>query len=209
MYGGRPEQRTGLINAQPKRPLSPLRRQQSEDGQPRLIRTRSTTMSQCHNVEAQGRAPRRTPQRPPQRRVIHTRREPGSTSTRPRFPRRWPTPGKRVSCGGMEDTEHQVICEMNGWTPVPGNLHPELAGRNGGDRPIIRGGQMLMEQPKEWEKESRSLDVQIRPPSKPSKSRSSAIVWPARKIGAKGFAVARGHFRTDRVSSLTAQDVLS
>ena len=39
--------------------------------------------------------------------------------------------------------------------PVPANRHPELAGRNAKEtEAIVRGGQMLMEQPKEYEKES-------------------------------------------------------
>lgn len=51
------------------------------------------------------------------------------------------------------------MAEMNGWTPVPANRHPELAGRNAKEtEAIVRGGQMLMEQPKEYEKESREME---------------------------------------------------
>ncbi len=63
---------------------------------------------------------------------------------------------KRVSCGGMEDTEHQVICEMNGWTPVPGSTIDLLVVTVATGRSFAAA--VLMEQPKEWEKESRSLD---------------------------------------------------
>lgn len=103
------------------------------------------------------RAAQRLQQRPPQRRVIYTganRFEYDKT----RVPQGMAYAWKRVTIGGMEDTEHAILCEMNGWTPVPGNRHPELTGSRGTDQPIIRGGQMLMEQPAEWEQESRSID---------------------------------------------------
>jgi hypothetical protein len=108
--------------------------------------------------EAPQRAPQRTPQRPPQRRHIYTG-ENRFNVDRSRIPPESAYAWKRVTIGGMEDTENQVMCEMNGWTPVPASRHPELMGtRVAPDAPIIRGGQMLMEQPKEWEKESRSID---------------------------------------------------
>ena len=99
----------------------------------------------------------RAAQRPPQRRVIYT----GSNKfdlDRTRIPPNTAYAWKRVSIAGMQDEEHQILNEMNGWTPVPGNRHPELTGSRGGDLPIIRGGQMLMEQPAEWEQESRAVD---------------------------------------------------
>lgn len=103
------------------------------------------------------RSGQRTSQRAPQRRVIYT----GTNRfdfDKSRIPEGMTYAYKRVTCGGMEDTEHQVLCEMNGWTPVPGNRHPELTGSRGSELPIIRGGQMLMEQPTEWAEESRNLD---------------------------------------------------
>jgi hypothetical protein len=65
---------------------------------------------------------------------------------------------RRVTIGGMEDTRRQIVSESNGWTPVPGNRHPELMGSRGTDQPIIMGGQMLMEIPEGWETEMRSID---------------------------------------------------
>ena len=103
------------------------------------------------------RAAQRTPQRAPQRRVIYT----GANRydfDKTRIPEGMAYAWKRVTLAGQEDTEHQVLCELNGWTPVPSNRHPELTGSRATDQPIIRGGQMLMEQPAEWEKESRSVD---------------------------------------------------
>ena len=145
-------------------------------------------MSSATMSEAQGRAPQRTPQRPPQRRVIHTG-ENRFNIDKTKIPQEMAYAWKRVSCGGMEDTEHQVICEMNGWTPVPGNRHPELAGRNGGDRPIIRGGQMLMEQPKEWEKESRSLDEFAAKQTLEEQVQRYSLA--GKKVGAKGVSRSR------------------
>lgn len=66
---------------------------------------------------------------------------------------------KRVTLAGMEDRRNQVLAEMNGWTAVPAERHPELVGmRANKGESIIRGGQILMEQPAEYEKESRDLD---------------------------------------------------
>ena len=96
-------------------------------------------------------------QRAPQRRVIYSgdNKFKFDDSKRPEgMSYAW----KRVTLAGQEDTEHQILCEMNGWTPVPGNRHPELMGPRASDQPIIRGGQMLMEQPTEWAEESRMLE---------------------------------------------------
>lgn len=98
----------------------------------------------------------RVRQRAPQRRVIYTgenRFDFDKSKIPPGMTYAW----KRVSIAGQEDKENQILTEMNGWTPVPGNRHPELAGKTADERPIIRGGQMLVEQPKEWEEESRAL----------------------------------------------------
>jgi hypothetical protein len=65
---------------------------------------------------------------------------------------------KRVSCGGQEDKQNQILAELNGWEKVPANRHPELSGHNAGEEPIVRGGLMLMEQPKEWAQESADID---------------------------------------------------
>lgn len=103
------------------------------------------------------RAAQRPPQRPPQRRVIYT----GTNRfdfDKSRVPEGMTYGWKRISVAGGEDTEHKILCEMNGWTPVPANRHPELAGRNPTDAPIVRGGLMLMELPTPWAEESRALD---------------------------------------------------
>lgn len=108
-------------------------------------------------ADAPTRAPQRAIQRPPMRRYIHTgenRFKFDESKVPPGYVYQW----KRVACGGVEDTEHQVITEMNGWERVPASRHPELMGQDKGDQPIIRGGLMLMQQPKEWEQESRSID---------------------------------------------------
>lgn len=99
----------------------------------------------------------RLPQRAPQRRVIYSG-ENRFKFDETRIPDGMAYAWKRVSLAGQEDTEHRILCEMNGWTPVPANRHPELMGHNATDQPIIRGGQMLMEQPKEWADESRMLE---------------------------------------------------
>lgn len=65
----------------------------------------------------------------------------------------------RVTLAGQEDKEHQIITEMNGWTPVPAERHPELSGRNAKPgEAIVRGGLMLVELPKEYAVESREMD---------------------------------------------------
>lgn len=65
----------------------------------------------------------------------------------------------RVSCGGMEDKENIIMSEMNGWTAVPAKRHPELAGLRAREtEAIVRGGLMLVEQPKEYEKEAREQE---------------------------------------------------
>lgn len=98
----------------------------------------------------------RTRQRAPQRRRIYTG-ENLFDLDQSRIPPGMAYTWKRVSLLGQEDKENQIIAEMNGWTPVPANRHPELAGKSGGEGPIVRKGLMLMEQPKEWEEESRAL----------------------------------------------------
>lgn len=104
-------------------------------------------------------AENRAIQRPPQRRVIFN-----STNKfdfdKSKIPSHMSYVWRRVSLAGQEDKENLVMAEMNGWTPVPANRHPELAGRNAKEtEAIVRGGQMLMEQPKEYEKESRDMET--------------------------------------------------
>ena len=65
----------------------------------------------------------------------------------------------RVTLGGQEDPRNQILHDMNGWTPVPADRHPELAGRT--PKPgqaIIRGGQMLMQLPKQYAEESDEVE---------------------------------------------------
>jgi len=66
---------------------------------------------------------------------------------------------KRKTFMGSEDIEHLVNLDANGWTPVPAERHPELSGtRLQAGAEIVRGGQMLMERPKEITDEARELD---------------------------------------------------
>lgn len=58
---------------------------------------------------------------------------------------------KRVTLAGKEDPENMILCEQNGWVPVPSERHPELVGARAiAGSSIIRGGQMLMELPKQY-----------------------------------------------------------
>jgi hypothetical protein len=58
---------------------------------------------------------------------------------------------KRVTIAGKEDPENMILCEQNGWTPVPNERHPELVGaRAPAGEAIVRGGQMLMQLPKQY-----------------------------------------------------------
>lgn len=62
---------------------------------------------------------------------------------------------KRITCKGETDTEHQIECAENGWTPVPAERHPEKAGRNAPTGSmIVRGGLVLMERPSQLTKEA-------------------------------------------------------
>lgn len=66
---------------------------------------------------------------------------------------------KLVTVGGMETPEEQILAEQNGWKPVPASRHPEMTGaRAQKDGAIIRGGQILMELPKQWYDEAREMD---------------------------------------------------
>lgn len=100
----------------------------------------------------------RSPQRAPQRRMIYT----GTNRfdfDRSRMPAHMEYVWRRVSVAEKPDTENAIMAEMNGWTPVPANRHPELAGHNAtATQQIVRGGLMLMEQPKEYAQESREMD---------------------------------------------------
>lgn len=62
---------------------------------------------------------------------------------------------KRVTIGGKEDPENMILCEQNGWEPVPAERHPELMGaRAPAGSSIVRGGQMLMQLPKQYKQEA-------------------------------------------------------
>ncbi len=103
-------------------------------------------------------AENRAIQRPPQRRVIFNSANKFDFD-KSKIPSHMSYVWRRVTLAGQEDKENLVMAEMNGWTPVPANRHPELAGRNAKEtEAIVRGGQMLMEQPKEYEKESRDME---------------------------------------------------
>jgi hypothetical protein len=103
------------------------------------------------------RTSQRTSQRAPQRRKILTDSNMFDLDISKK-PEGYAYAWRRVSIAGQEDTRRQIVSEANGWTPVPGDRHPELTGSRGTDQPIIMGGQMLMEIPEQWEKEMRSID---------------------------------------------------
>ncbi len=67
---------------------------------------------------------------------------------------------RRKTMFGAEDVENLINLDMNGWTPVPADRHPELSGRRvtvGGE--IVRGGLILLERPSEISDEARELDT--------------------------------------------------
>lgn len=57
---------------------------------------------------------------------------------------------------GEQQTQHNIKMARFHWTPVPASRHPEIAGENGGEKPIIIGGQMLCERPSYLNEESRA-----------------------------------------------------
>lgn len=69
---------------------------------------------------------------------------------------------KRCKIAGMEDEDNLILCEQNGWTPVPASRHPECAGmrraKEEPNSPIIKRGLMLMEIPTEWHDQSVEMD---------------------------------------------------
>lgn len=96
-----------------------------------------------------------------------------------RLPQRLPPRGKRYNAANIfdydeshrpPDTEYQwvaltvagqetrnlTVAQMNGWTPVPADRHPELAGPRSKDGHIVVGGQMLMEIPKQYYDEDKA-----------------------------------------------------
>lgn len=104
------------------------------------------------------RAEQRAEQRPSQQRMVRTgeNRFTHDTSLQPtNVTYEW----KRVSIWGKPDEEHQINMRNNGWTPVPANRHPELSLLTPSkDGVIVRGGQMLMERPKELTAQARLED---------------------------------------------------
>jgi hypothetical protein len=66
---------------------------------------------------------------------------------------------KRATYMGKEDVDHQIDLAENGWTAVPANRHPELAGRKvESDAMIVRGGLVLMERPTDVTFDARQED---------------------------------------------------
>lgn len=103
----------------------------------------------------------RADQRMPQRRRIFTpgnRFEYDESKTPPGMTYQW----VRATLAGQEDPENLILAEQNGWTPVPAGRHPELAGLRAAETnpngEIRRGGQILMEQPKEYYQEAQEMD---------------------------------------------------
>lgn len=57
-----------------------------------------------------------------------------------------------------QETRNQTVALMNGWTPVPAQRHPELAGPRTQNDHIVVGGQMLMQIPKQYYDEDQDLN---------------------------------------------------
>ncbi|HWG71255.1 MAG TPA: hypothetical protein VN692_17695 [Steroidobacteraceae bacterium] len=128
----------------------------------------------------------RAEQRTPQRRMIFTgtNRFDVDMSKKPAGSAyKW----LRSTIGGQEDPENLVMAEMNGWTPVPAERHPELAGLSAKKgSAIVRGGLMLVEQPAEYAKEAREMDqFQAR---HTVESQIQRLGLQARRNGAKGIS---------------------
>lgn len=100
---------------------------------------------------------RRLPQRRPMRERVYTS-ENEFDFDKSKIPPGMRYGWKRMTIAGMEDRRNQVLMERNQWAAVPAARHPELMGsRATDDEAIIVGGQMLMELPEEWAKESDDL----------------------------------------------------
>lgn len=129
--------------------------------------------------------PARTAQRAPQRRQIFTganRFEFDQTKRPPNMAYEW----KRVTLAGQEDPENMILAEQNGWTPVPAERHPELAGvRAPKGSEIRRGGLILMEQPIEYKDEAKEMDNFAARHA--VESQISRLGLQARQTGARGI----------------------
>lgn len=107
------------------------------------------------------RGPQRSAQRTPQRGIViasaGNRFDVDMGKIPPGMTYEW----KAQTVMGFELTEQQIMQEANGWVPVPPERHPELTGsRMAKDtKAIKRGGQILMERPKEITEESRNMDT--------------------------------------------------
>lgn len=100
----------------------------------------------------------RAAQRAPQRRVIFNPSNEFDFD-KSRIPSHMAYVWRRKTLAGMDDKRNMVRAEMNGWTPVPASRHPELMGSGAKDGEAIEiSGLVLMEQPKEYAKESREME---------------------------------------------------
>jgi hypothetical protein len=105
--------------------------------------------------EDRQRPEQRQPQRAVQMRTAGNRFELDLSKKPPHMTYNW----KRFSILGMEDVEHMINLEANGWTCVPAARHREVSGRHAdGKANIIRGGEVLMECPTEFVQEAEELD---------------------------------------------------
>lgn len=103
-------------------------------------------------------SPQRSQQRAPQRQIIRTAENRFSVDEA-RIPADMSYEWKRVAALGQADEEHQINVQANGWTAVPAERHPELAGMKvSKDAAIVRGGLMLMERPKHLTDDARKAD---------------------------------------------------
>lgn len=109
-------------------------------------------------LDTNGNGTPRIAQRQPQRRRIFT---PGNRFDfdHSKIPSGMVYQWNRVTLAGQEDPENMILCEQNGWTPVPAERHPELSGLSASKgSAIVRGGLMLCQQPVEYAQEAQELD---------------------------------------------------
>ncbi len=130
-------------------------------GRPRRSPTLEAMVNDPRLAEAAPKSVTRADQRQPTRRRKSRNTQDKYHVDQERIPPGMSYEWKRVTYAGKEDREHQIDTDENGFTPVPADRHPELAGRNAkaGER-IERGGLMLMERPMELRQEALEEDAE-------------------------------------------------
>lgn len=73
-------------------------------------------------------------------------------------PEGWSYEWKRSTVYGKEDPAYEVALARKGWEPVPASRHPSYMPKGSTAAFIERGGQILMERPKEITEEVKALE---------------------------------------------------